>query len=193
MRTHINPCFYLTLAGLALVIGACVDLSPLDGGSPIDAALGQIRGTTDVAGDIDAPSCADVGTPATLTHKAVFDALNYYRIENGLQPLVYSKALEAAGDAHVRDLYVRDFFDHVNPDGQGPPDRALEAGFCHQYVGENIAAGQRSVARVMEAWKESPPHDANMLEPDFVYVGIGHYTSPTGREYWAQEFAFDYP
>jgi uncharacterized protein YkwD len=126
-------------------------------------------------------------------HKAMFDALNAYRIENGLNPLSYSRRLELSGDAQVEDLYTRSFFAHVNPDGENPGDRALDVGFCHKYVGENIAAGQISVAAVMQAWKNSPDHNENMLEPKYAYVGMGFYIDPTGRRYWAQEFAYDLP
>lgn len=141
----------------------------------------------------NAPLCADIGEPGTNVHQALFDALNAYRIENDLAPLVYSTTLETAADAMVADLYERNFFSHTNPDGDGPGDRALDAGFCHQYVGENIAAGQDTVSQVMQAWKDSPSHNLNMLEPDYVYVGMGYYTDPTGRRYWAQEFAYDLP
>ena len=71
--------------------------------------------------------------------------------------------------------------------------RALDADFCSKYVGENIAEGQTSVDAVMLAWKNSPHHNENMLHEDYVYVGMGHYVDPTGRQYWAQEFALDVP
>jgi uncharacterized protein YkwD len=93
----------------------------------------------------------------------------------------------------VRDLYERSFFAHVNPDGQDPGLRALDADFCHKYVGENIAAGQTSVSAVMTAWKNSPDHNENMLLAEYVYVGMGHFTDPSGRQYWGQEFAFSLP
>ncbi|HSW45182.1 MAG TPA: CAP domain-containing protein [Phycisphaerae bacterium] len=139
------------------------------------------------------PPCAGIGQPASLTHQQLFEALNQYRVENGLRPLFYSQALEEAADDQARDLWVRGFFSHTNPDGESPGDRALEAGFCHRYVGENIAAGHTSVEQVMQAWKDSPGHNANMLDPDFVYVGMGYSFDARGRQYWAQEFAFDVP
>jgi uncharacterized protein YkwD len=139
------------------------------------------------------PACASIGQPRTTTHRELFDALNNYRIASGLRPLFYSQTLEKAADHEAQDLWVRNFFSHSNPDGQGPGDRALEAGFCHKYVGENIAAGHTSVEQVMEAWKASPSHNANLLDPDYVYVGMGISTDARGRKYWAQEFAFDVP
>jgi uncharacterized protein YkwD len=139
------------------------------------------------------PPCMQLGAPATTVHQALFDALNDYRRQNGLNPLIYSLRLEAAAEAQVQDLWQRAFFAHINPDGESPGDRALAAGFCHRYVGENLAAGQNSVPAVMTAWQNSPGHDANMLEPDYVYVGVAVSQDANGRLYWAQEFAFDLP
>jgi len=139
------------------------------------------------------PACARIGQPRTATHREMFEALNNYRIANDRGPLFYSQTLEKAADDEAQDLWVRNFFSHTNPDGQGPGDRALEAGFCHQYVGENIAAGQTTVDQVMEAWEASPNHNANMLDPDYRYVGMGISTDARGRKYWVQEFAFDVP
>lgn len=179
---------------MVLALGGCMpspENSGTGGNTPIEAALGlqpsQLLSSTPT------PACAQFGQPASTTHRAMFDAINAYRAENGLKPLIYSKTLEAAADLHVQDLWQRRFFEHVNPDGQNPGDRAAAEGFCHRYVGENIAAGQLTVQAVMEAWKNSPGHNANMLEPEYTYVGMGHFIDPTGRPYWGQEFAYDVP
>ncbi len=139
------------------------------------------------------PPCARIGPPDSPTLEEMFEALNEYRIENGLDPLFYSQALEQAANDMAEDLWVRGFFAHVNPDGEGPADRALEAGFCNRYVGENLAAGHLNVPQVMQAWKESPGHNANMLTPGYRYVGMGHSFDGSGRQYWVQEFAYDAP
>jgi hypothetical protein len=177
---------------LLLALWGCTGPAGIASGGnvPLDTALGL---RLDLPSDVAAPPCAEYGAPVSITHRAMLDAVNLYRLENGLRPLVYSKRLEVAGDALVRDLWGRSFFAHIDPDGRTPGDRAVAADFCHSYVGENIAAGQTSVQAVMEAWKNSPSHDRNMLEPDYVYVGMGHFVDPNGRQYWAQEFALDYP
>lgn len=139
------------------------------------------------------PACVDIGQPGAPTQLAMLEALNAYRAEQGLTPLIYSKRLEAAANGQVVDLWQRGFFAHVNPDGLGPGERAVAVGFCHKYVGENLAAGQKSVGAVMTAWKNSPGHNENMLEPRYVYVGVSYSTDTNGRMYWAQEFAYDLP
>ncbi len=186
----------IVTTSLLLPLPACTGSSgssSASGGLPIEAALGLSALENDLPRTGTTADCIQAGTPATETHRAMLEALNLYRLQNGLNPLTYSERLEDAANAHVRDLWARSFFDHVNPDSLGPSERALEAGFCHQYVGENIAAGQRSVQAVTEAWKNSPPHDDNMLEPGFAYVGMGYFVDPTGRQYWGQLLAFEYP
>lgn len=136
--------------------------------------------------------CKLIGVPSTPVHADLLAALNDYRTERGLSPLVYSRRLEAAADAHLKDMATRHYFAHETPEGLDPTDRAVAAGFCHHYVGENLAAGQNTVERVMEAWHASESHRRNLTEPDFVYVGIGYYVDANGRKYWAQLFAFEY-
>jgi len=120
------------------------------------------------------------------------EALNAYRVRNGLSELLYSDSLETAADAHARDMYQRDFFSHENPDGETPLDRAVAAGFCQpMLVGENIAWGQGALTTVPEVqtgWENSPDHNANMLESDYAFAGMGHYVSPASGRYWVQVF-----
>lgn len=205
------------LSELGVVVVFCFSLTLMGCAGGVDVAT-AVAGDEDLAADIrdegrvtvgpvayvedeledepagqSVPLCVEPGEPATPTHQAMFDALNAYRLEHGLSPLIYSKRLEAAADDQVRDLWQRGFFAHVNPDGKNPGQRAVAAGFCHQYVGENLAAGQMTIANAMTAWKNSPGHNANMLEPDYVYVGVSHSVDPNGRHYWAQEFAYELP
>lgn len=187
--------FYRSIASvLTIACSGCPSLPETGNNTSIEAALGITEPQLASAStSSSSPSCVEITQPSDSVHRAMFEALNLYRIQNGLKPLNYSRKLETAGDAHVRDLYTRHFFEHVNPDGKSPADRALAIGFCHKYVGENIAAGQTSVPAVMDAWKNSPDHNENMLEPDYSYVGMGYYVDPTGRQYWGQEFAYDVP
>ncbi len=188
------------LGGLAAVLLACCGCPSVsdpaglnsESSAPTDAAL-ELPGDTAVLSSEAAPACVQIGQPASSVHEDMYAQLNAYRVQNGLKPLLYSKTLEAAAEAQARNLYVHDFFDHIDPDGKNPGDRALDANFCHKYVGENIAAGQMTVSAVMAAWQNSPTHDANMLKAEYVYVGMGHYVDPTGRPYWSQSFAYDVP
>jgi MYXO-CTERM domain-containing protein len=57
-------------------------------------------------------------------------------------------------------------------------------------VGENIAAGQWTAVEVFEAWRGSPGHNRNMLDPAFRVVGIGRHEAPGSRYrvFWVNTF-----
>lgn len=174
----------------------------LSDGLPSDSAvIGPLTGddttnddgNTDVLGSTPVPACVKTGEPRTSIHQTMFEELNRYRQEQGLRTLLYSKTLEKAADLEAEDLWVRGFWSHTNPDNESPGQRAVQAGFCHIYVGENIAAGQMTVQRAMQAWKSSATHNLNLLDPDYVYVGMGFSVDTFGRRYWVQEFAYQIP
>lgn len=51
--------------------------------------------------------------------------------------------------------------------------------------GENIAHRYSSQVSVFTAWKNSPGHRANMLKPQYHYMGLGHVAS---GNWWCQQF-----
>jgi uncharacterized protein YkwD len=137
----------------------------------------------------DARACVQLGSPRTQAHNGLFTLLNDYRQRNGLNRLGYSRTLEQAADQYALRMFSEDFFEHVAPDGSEPADRALAAGFCDRFVGENLAYGHNQVSTAQEAltgFIDSPPHNENMLREQWDYVGIGYLeiTGFDGVEYW---------
>ncbi|MCB9849162.1 MAG: CAP domain-containing protein [Phycisphaerales bacterium] len=137
----------------------------------------------------NARACVHLGAPRTNEHYQMLVLLNDYRAANGLNRLSYSKTLEQAADQYANRLFREGFFDHVAPDGTGPADRAIAAGFCDRYVGENLAYGLNQVTsagQAMQGFKDSPHHNENMLREQWDYVGIGYLevSGFQGTEYW---------
>lgn len=98
---------------------------------------------------------------------------NAYRAGLGLAPVLLDTRLGAASRAHSVDMAARSYFDHVSPEGTGPEERAAAAGYPGS-VGENIAYSSQGTIRVLfEAWRDSPGHQQNMLDPGYRAVGIG--------------------
>jgi uncharacterized protein YkwD len=133
--------------------------------------------------------CLALGPPTEQARAELVEGLNDHRQANGLATLEYSLHLEAAADRHAERMFRDRFFGHVWPDGTGPPDRALAAGFCHDRVGENLAYGLNSndtPAYVMARLAKSPSHNDNMLLVAYRYAGVGlyHHESERGDEYW---------
>lgn len=107
-------------------------------------------------------------------------------------PLAWNTLLANAGAAHSQDMAAMNYFSHTGSDGSSPSQRIDAAGYAWSSIGENIAAGQRSVNEVVDGWIASPGHCANIMNPGFVEVGVacvpGTATDayPT---YWTMELA----
>lgn len=110
----------------------------------------------------------------------------------GLQPLEADDLLRTVARLHSKDMAERDFFDHVNPDGDDPFDRMEASGFDGADPwGENIAFGATSPEMVVQLWMESPGHCANIMLADYRVIGVGYYEDPGDPSglFWTQNFA----
>ncbi|WP_158821915.1 CAP domain-containing protein [Streptomyces sp. NRRL F-5727] len=116
----------------------------------------------------------------------VISLVNAERAKAGCGPLTANATLTSAAQGHSDDMAARDFFDHTNPDGDGPGERVTAAGYPWTTYGENIAKGQTTPEQVMDAWMNSPGHRANILNCDFKEIGVGIHTD--GGPYWTQVF-----
>lgn len=115
------------------------------------------------------------------------ERVNGVRTANDLAPLAWDEAAARAAYEHSWDMDLRQYFDHVNPDGKDPGDRLTEAGVAWTLVGENIARGHPDPAAVVQGWLESPAHRANLLTPAYTRVGIGVHTGPAEGPWWTQD------
>lgn len=103
------------------------------------------------------------------------------------QPLTMDPALRCAARVHSRDMNLRDFFGHTNPDGDGPADRMRAAGYMPLFWAENIALGNASPQAVVDGWMNSDGHCANIMRSSLTDVGIGFYEG----NYWTAAFGDD--
>ena len=102
-------------------------------------------------------------------------------------PLTMNGGLRCAARVHSVDMDVRQFFDHVNPSGEGPDRRVTSAGFDWSVVGENIALGHTNPSEVIQGWLASPGHCENIMDPRFTHLGVGVHSSEAGI-FWTQAF-----
>jgi uncharacterized protein YkwD len=79
-------------------------------------------------------------------------------------------------------------FSHTRPNGEDPFTAFRENGVKYILAGENIAFGQRTPQIVVDAWMNSPGHQANILGPEFGRLGVGVAIDDRGALYWAQSF-----
>lgn len=80
---------------------------------------------------------------------------------------------------------------HVLPHARYPSleDRIAAADYRWYTIGENVAFGQPSAAKVLDSWMHSPGHRTNILNSNFTEMGAGYAVDRTGRPYYVQVFA----
>jgi uncharacterized protein YkwD len=113
----------------------------------------------------------------------MLELVNAARAEEGLAPLVMDPAFTQVARQHSWEMITLDYFSHESPvpGSETVPQRVANAGLSEVWVGENIGADYRSGAydwtaltrSTFEGLMDSPPHRANILDPDFNRVGIG--------------------
>ncbi|MFH9990396.1 CAP domain-containing protein [Streptomyces luteogriseus] len=118
----------------------------------------------------------------------VLSLVNEERAKVGCSPVAANSSLTALAQSYSEDMAARGFFDHTDPDGRTPWDRAEKAGISN-LGGENIARGQADAAAVMDAWMNSPGHRANILNCDFKTLGVGVELG-SGGPWWTQNFGY---
>jgi len=116
--------------------------------------------------------------------------VNAERCDRGLVPLSIHPSLTAAAVRHSQDMVNNNFFDHQGSDDSWPADRATDAGYPWNYVGENIAAGYTTTEAVFAGWMNSTGHRENILRPAFREMGLARIYGgqTTYGNYWTQVF-----
>ncbi len=140
-----------------------------------------------------APAATPSATGKAAAQAAeVLTLVNQQRAQAGCRPLTADTRLDGLATDFSAEMAERGFFDHTDPDGRTPWDRAKSRGITN-LGGENIAEGQSDAQAVMTAWMNSPDHRANILNCDYRTIGVGvHYAtgSESGGPWWTQDFGF---
>ncbi|MFF0018243.1 CAP domain-containing protein [Streptomyces sp. NPDC005374] len=139
------------------------------------------------------PAKQETTAPVEVSTEAAAEAevlrlVNVERAKVGCSPVAANSALADLATAFSKAMADQGFFDHTDPSGATPWDRAAQAGIT-SLGGENIARGQADPATVMEAWMNSPGHKANILNCDFKTLGVGVQFGTDGP-WWTQDFGY---
>ncbi|MFJ9247059.1 CAP domain-containing protein [Streptomyces sp. NPDC101776] len=132
-------------------------------------------------------------TPVTVSAEAAAEAevlklVNEQRALVGCSPVAANSSLTTLAENFSQQMADQDFFDHTDPSGATPWDRAEKLGITN-LGGENIARGQADAAAVMDAWMNSAGHKANILNCDFKTLGVGVHFGAEGP-WWTQDFGY---
>ena len=122
----------------------------------------------------------------------MLNLVNVWRSQNGVAPaLVPDGILIAAAETRSDDMARTGQLVHVI-EGVDTRENLTDHGYPEQNVswGENLAWGQSTALAAFTWWKNSPPHNGNLLNPAFRALGVG-LTRKTGTQYtyyWTQTF-----
>ena len=130
----------------------------------------------------------------TLVEQEILRLTNNERAGHGLKSLKLDDALSLIAREHGEDMYSRDFFEHDNPDGDGPTERAERKGIrttSRNWIGiaENIGitpigdvvgcgyiSSEEDVAKcAVNGWMQSSGHRENILDTNYDVIGVGVY------------------
>lgn len=134
----------------------------------LERALG--KGSVRVERRESAPQ-RDSASRSLPSEQAILAAMNRERNARGLGALRLSDKLSRAAGDRIGDMFAKNYFAHVSPDGIEPFVWASKRGYRYRLIGENLAVGYRGTA-VVDGWMRSPGHRENILQPSFDEVGI---------------------
>ena len=114
----------------------------------------------------------------------IFELLNQARTARGLPGLEANAQLQEAARAHSQFMAARQKLSHQFRRESSVSDRLASTGVHFDSEGENVGLHQTAEG-VHQGFMHSPPHRANILDPDYNAVGIG--VVERGGNLWVTE------
>ncbi|MFJ2741352.1 CAP domain-containing protein [Streptomyces sp. NPDC087440] len=164
------------------------DTAKKDTAKAPETATPQRTESTPAAEAPATPQLRKAPSSANDAAAAVLSLVNQERAKVGCSPVRPDTGLATLAANFSRDMAARGFFDHTDPDGATPWDRAAKAGIKN-LGGENIARGQADAQAVMDAWMKSEGHRKNILNCEYTTLGVGVHMAE-GGPWWTQDFGF---
>jgi uncharacterized protein YkwD len=137
----------------------------------------------------------DSGTPsfyhslaapgARVDAQAAREMISLYRRNNGLAALDVDETLQQAAQSQADAMAAANSLDH---NVRGTLDMRLTArGLKRARAAENVSAGYHTLAEAFSGWRQSPPHNRNLLMKSAMRMGIATAYAPGTRYkvYWA--------
>lgn len=143
--------------------------------------LATAASSQDIVSQANALSAANIAY-----YSEILELVNNIRAEAGVSPLTLDTTLCQAATVRAIEMDNTGVFSHTRPDGTDCWSVFKLSGITYRTCGENIAMGQRTPAQVVESWRNSPGHYANMVKAGFGKLGVG--MSNSNRIYWVQMF-----
>lgn len=124
---------------------------------------------------------------STQAHE-ILKLVNQERQKAGVPALSLSDKLTKVANTKAKDMADKNYFSHDSPTYGSPFQMLQQFGVSYSYAGENIAAGQKTAAEVMDSWMNSSGHRANILNKNYTQLGVGFYLGGQYDTEWVQLF-----
>lgn len=113
-----------------------------------------------------------LGYGSSITVPQVLTEINDERALHDLPGLTIDENLSQAALAKAQDMFADQYWSHTAPDGTQPWDFIKSSGYQYSVAGENLAKNFTETHTMVEAWMNSPTHQANVLSPNYSNTGI---------------------
>jgi uncharacterized protein YkwD len=117
----------------------------------------------------------------------VVEMISRYRHQHGLSTVKVEPKLTAIAERQAKAMAASGIMDH---NVAGP--FAFRISSAHLgMASENIAAGSKTWAETFRLWRESPDHNANLLQSraDSIGVAVSHNAHTRYKTFWAMVIA----
>lgn len=111
-------------------------------------------------------------TSWAISPSTLIDLTNQQRSTAGLPPLKENPQLMASAEAKAENMLANNYWAHVAPDGTTPWYFISQSGYDYSRAGENLAMDFTTDEDLMTSWMNSPEHRANILNPNYLDIGI---------------------
>lgn len=141
---------------------------------------------------IAATNCDVAETNLDSEEQAFLRLINEYRATAGAPALTVTQPLTRAATWLSVDMAQKNYFSHNDLLGRDPFTRMNQCDVPGwDNAGENIAAGQQTAQQAFTMWRNSPEHNANMLNAAFRGIGIARAfrQGSTFSWYWTTTFS----
>jgi len=110
---------------------------------------------------------------STILPAVVVQETNTQRNTFALSGLQKNDTLTQAAQLKAEHMAANSYFSHYSPTGVSPWYWFEKVGYVYAHAGENLAVHFSDSSEVVDAWMDSPTHRANILNGNYVEIGIG--------------------
>lgn len=115
----------------------------------------------------------------SFTPQEIINLTNQYRESKRLHPLKTNPILMRAAQERAKDMAKTGYFSHqvaTTTPNVSWSTFIRKAGYTHPNIGENLARDFKDASSTLEAWKNSPLHNQNLLHSQYSDIGVSIMT-----------------